>query len=46
VSWHEPSERHHRALDAFFREHPHTGEAVFVTADDFELDLPMLQPEL
>ena len=45
VSWQEPSERHHRALDAFYREHPHTAEAVFVTAEDFELDLPTLRPD-
>lgn len=42
VTWEEPSERHHRALDDFHSQHPQTGEAVFVTAESFERGVPEL----
>jgi hypothetical protein len=43
VSWEAPTERHHRALDAFYREHPHAGEAVFVSPEAFECGVPALK---
>ena len=36
VSWDGPSERHRRALDAFYEAHPRSSEAIFVTAKTFE----------
>ena len=36
VAWDGPTERHHKALDAFYEAHPRAGEAVFVTAETFE----------
>lgn len=42
VSWDGPTERHHRALDAFYEAHPRSAEAVFVTAETFERGLPEL----
>jgi hypothetical protein len=35
VTWDEPQPRHHRALEAFYEEHPRALEAVFVTARCF-----------
>lgn len=46
VTWEEPSERHHRALDDFHAQHPQAGEAVFITAESFERGVPELrEPE-
>jgi len=42
VSWDGPSERHHKALDAFYEAHPRSAEAIFVTAASFEHGLPEL----
>ncbi len=42
VSWDGPSERHHKALDAFYEAHPRSAEALFVTAETFEHGLPEL----
>ncbi len=42
VSWEEPAERHHRALDDFYEHFPHADEAVFVTAETFETALDAL----
>lgn len=36
VTWDGPSPRHERALEEFYEHHPHAGEAVFVTASNFE----------
>jgi len=36
VTWAEPLERHHRALEIFYEHHPQAGEAVFVTAEGFQ----------
>jgi predicted AAA+ superfamily ATPase len=40
VSWDGPQERHHRALDDFYATHPRSAEAVFVTAENFEVGMP------
>ena len=42
VSADAPQERHHRALDAFYREHPRSAEAVFVDVEAFAGGLPRL----
>lgn len=42
VSWHEPTERHHRALEQFYERYPQAQEAVFVTAERFEEDLALV----
>jgi predicted AAA+ superfamily ATPase len=36
VTWTEPLDRHHRALESFYERHPQADEAVFVTAARFE----------
>jgi predicted AAA+ superfamily ATPase len=36
VTWDGPQDRHERALESFYEQHPHAGEAVFVTAESFE----------
>src|SRR5690606_34769820 len=36
VSWDAPTERHHRALEAFYEEFPQAGEALFVGPKEFE----------
>jgi len=39
VTWEEPTERHHAALEAFYESFPMADEAVFVTKESFaELD--------
>ncbi len=35
VTWHEPTERHHDALDEFYEAFPTSEEATFVTVDTF-----------
>jgi predicted AAA+ superfamily ATPase len=45
VSWDGPTERHHKALDAFYEAHPRSAEAVFVTAASYERGLPELAPD-
>jgi len=35
VTWAEPLDRHHRALERFYERHPQADEAVFVTAGRF-----------
>ena len=43
VSWSGPRERHLKALDDFYEEHPRSSGAVFVTAESYAsglLDLP------
>lgn len=45
VTWDGPTERHHKALDAFYEAHPRAAEAVFVTAETFERGLPALLGE-
>lgn len=42
VTWAQPEERHHRALDSFYERFPHAEEAVFVTAETFEEALSAL----
>jgi hypothetical protein len=42
VTWEAPSERHHKALDAFYERFPQAEEAVFFTADTFERELERL----
>lgn len=42
VSWDGPTDRHHKALDAFYETHPRSAEAVFVTADSFAAGLSEL----
>lgn len=42
VTWDEPQERHHRALDAFYERFPRADEAVFISADNFETQLDRL----
>lgn len=42
VTWDQPAERHHKALDAFYEANPRSGEAVFVTAEDFSRGIPEL----
>jgi predicted AAA+ superfamily ATPase len=42
VSWDGPTERHRKALDAFYEAYPRAREAVFVTAETFESDLRAL----
>ncbi len=44
VTWDPPSDRHHRALDAFYERFPQAGEAIFVTAEDPVGDLARLSP--
>jgi hypothetical protein len=36
VTWDEPLDRHHRALEAFYEQHPGAEEPTFVTAGSFE----------
>lgn len=36
VTWDGPQPRHERALESFYEQHPHAGEAVFVTAESFD----------
>lgn len=36
VTWDEPLERHHDALEEFYESFPHADEAIFVTSDNFE----------
>jgi predicted AAA+ superfamily ATPase len=36
VTWDEPLDRHHQALERFYERHPRADEAVFVTAARFE----------
>jgi len=45
VTWDGPTERHQKALDAFYEAHPRAGEAVFVTAESFAKGIPELLPE-
>jgi hypothetical protein len=42
VAWDGPTERHHKALDAFYEAHPRAGEAVFVSAESFAKGIPEL----
>ena len=42
VTWDKPQERHHEALDAFYRAHRDAHEAVFVTAASFAAGMPEL----
>lgn len=35
VTWDEPQDRHHRALEDFYERFPQANEALFVTADSF-----------
>ncbi|MBX3374239.1 MAG: ATP-binding protein [Phycisphaeraceae bacterium] len=42
VSWESPTERHHRAVDAFHEAHPHSAEAVFITRQSFKRGVPEL----
>lgn len=42
VTWDQPAERHHKALDAFHEANPRSGEAVFVTAEEFSRGIPEL----
>ena len=39
VTWGEPLDRHHQALERFYENHPQADEAVFVTAAGFEAAL-------
>jgi hypothetical protein len=39
VTWTEPLDRHHRALERFYQRHPQAEEVVFVTAERFEESL-------
>lgn len=43
VTWAEPLERHHRALDQFYERHPQAEEAVFVTGARFEEALSLVE---
>lgn len=45
VSWTGPTERHHRALEDFYEAHPRSGEAIFVTAENFESGVLPQGPE-
>lgn len=36
VTWDQPNERHHRALESFYERFPQAEEAVFVTAQTFD----------
>ncbi len=45
VSWDGPTERHHKALAAFYEAHPRSAEAVFVTAEEFGRGVPELTPD-
>lgn len=42
VSWEGPLERHEKALDSFYEQHPHAAEAVHVDPDTFATGLPEL----
>ncbi|MDX1571868.1 MAG: ATP-binding protein [Xanthomonadales bacterium] len=42
VSWDEPKDRHHRALESFYEDHPRAEEAVIVTAESFHEALDSL----
>lgn len=42
VTWEEPSERHRKALDSFYAEHPRAHDAVFVTPETYVAGLPEL----
>ena len=42
VSWGEPCDRHHRALEAFYERYPQAAESIFVTAERFEEALATL----
>ena len=39
VTWDEPEDRHQRALEAFYEQFPHAGEARFVNHENFETAL-------
>ena len=39
VSWEGPTQRHREALDEFYEAEPRSAEAVFVTAESYELGL-------
>lgn len=45
VSWDGPTERHHRALEDFYEAHARSGEAIFVTAENFESGVLPQGPE-
>lgn len=42
VTWDEPLERHQKGIDAFYKAHRDTREAVFVTAGSIADGLPEL----
>ena len=42
VSWREPGERHLKALDSFYEEHPRARDAVFVTPEAYAAGLAEL----
>lgn len=39
VTWDEPLDRHHAALETFYERHPQAAEAVFVTATGFREEI-------
>ncbi len=43
VTWAEPLDRHHRALEKFYERHPQAEEAVFVTSLRFEEALSLIE---
>lgn len=45
VSVDGPQERHHRALDEFYEQHPHAAESVFVGLAEYEQGVPQLSGE-
>ena len=45
VTWDEPSQRHLAAIDSFHEEHPHSDEAVVVTAESYAAGVPELPGE-
>ena len=42
VSWSGPKDRHLKALERFYEEHPRSNEAVFVTAESYASGIPEL----
>ena len=44
VSVNEPTERHHRAMDAFYERFPQADEAQFITTENFSSELDRLGP--
>lgn len=42
VSLEGPAERHHKALDEFYGQHPQAAEAVFVDVDRYAKGIPEL----